>query len=119
MSRVSGAAPGGFPGALEPRSATGAQTRGGARVIQLRKQTDSADDIQQRVRVDGLGLSVTMLDPSLREQGVAKLPRRRDGARALTGLPERAEPTPIAAIAWNPWRSVETAAGGGLVVVPL
>ena len=90
-----------------------------ARVIQLRNQTDSADDRQPRVRVDGLGLSVTRREPSRREQGVAKWPRRRDGARALTGLPERAEPTTIAASAWNPWPSVETAAAGGLVVVPL
>lgn len=88
-------------------------------MIQLRNQTDSADDRQPRVRVDGLGLSVTRREPSRREQGVAKWPRRRDGARALTGLPERAEPTTIAASAWNPWPSVETAAAGGLVVVPL
>ena len=89
------------------------------RVIQLRKQNYSAYDIQQRLRAEGLQLSVTVIDQLLREEGFAKLPRRCQSERALRVRPEPAEPTTIEAVDWNTWQSAETVAGGVFVFVPL
>jgi hypothetical protein len=88
-------------------------------VIQLRKQNYSAYDIQQRLRAEGLRLSVTMIDQLLREEGFAKLPRRRRSERDLRARPEPAPPTTIEAVDWNTWQSAETAAGGLFVFVPM
>ena len=89
------------------------------RVVQLRQQHYSAYDIQQRLQAEGLRLSVTVIHQILREEGFAKLPRRRQGERERQVRPERAAPTTIEAVDWNRWQSVETAAGGVFVFVPL
>lgn len=60
-----------------------------------------------------------MIHQMLREEGWAKWPRRRQGERERQGLPERAAPATIEAVDGNRWQSVETAAGGGLVWVPM
>jgi hypothetical protein len=87
-------------------------------VVQLRQQHYSADDIQQRLQAAGLRLSVTVIHQILREEGFAKLPRRRQGERDRQVRPERAARTTIEAVDWNHWQSVETAAGGVFVFVP-
>jgi len=77
------------------------------RVIQLRQQHYSAYDIQQRLRAEGLPLSVTVIDQLLREEGFAKLPRRRQVERERPVRPERAAATTIEAVDWNSWQSIK------------
>lgn len=89
------------------------------RVVQLRQQHYSAYDIQQQLQAEGLRLSVTVIHQILREEGLTKLPRRRQRERERQVRPERAARTTIEAVDWNRWQSVETAAGGVFVFVPL
>jgi hypothetical protein len=89
------------------------------RVIPLRKQNYSAYDSPQRLRAEGRPLSVTVIEQWRREEGVAKLPRRRQHERERRVRPAPAPPTTLEAVDWNRWQSAETAAGGLFVFVPL
>lgn len=52
-----------------------------ARVIQLRKQNYSIYDIQSILAAEGLELSHVLIGQILRQEGFARLPRRRDDER--------------------------------------
>jgi hypothetical protein len=60
------------------------------RVVALRKQNLSVYDIQRELREAGEEVSINALSVLLREEGFARLPRRRDEERPTTVRPDQA-----------------------------
>jgi hypothetical protein len=87
-------------------------------VVQLRKQNYSVYDIQKVLSSEGLTLSHTVIHQLLREEGFARLPRRRNTERPLVIQPDSTVTADVHALDWAPWQSFETQAGGLFVFVP-
>ena len=100
-----------------PRHAP-ARDRVRERVVALRKQYLSVYDIQRELAAAGHAISIHSLTILLREEGFARLPRRRDDERPPV---TRAEPAAIAdvrTLELTP-RTFRTRLGGLFVFVPL
>lgn len=87
------------------------------RIVALRKQNLSAYDIADLLQVDGRDLSVSAIAGILREEGFAKLPRRRNDDRPGRSGPEAAEPADARRLDLKP-RSFSTRFGGLFLFVP-
>lgn len=87
-------------------------------VIALRKQYLSVYDIQRELAAAGHTISIHSLTILLREEGFARLPRRRDDERPATIRPELAAIADIRALDLEP-RTFRTHFGGLFVFVPL
>ena len=88
------------------------------RVLQLRRQNYSVYDIQKVLASEGLPLSHTVIPQILREEGFARLPRRRNGHHPLVIQPESSVTADVRALEWKALGSFETQAGGLFVFVP-
>jgi len=87
-------------------------------VVALRKQYMSVYDIQRELAGTGHSISVHSLTILLREEGFARLPRRRDDERPATVRAETAAIADIRALNQEP-RTFRTRLGGLFVFVPL
>jgi hypothetical protein len=87
-------------------------------VVALRKKNLSVYDIQRELTAAGHSLSINSLAILLREEGFARLPRRRDDERPPLTRPEPAAVADVRALDLSP-RSFRTRLGGLLVFVPL
>jgi len=86
--------------------------------IALRKQNLSVYDIRQELEERGYEISVNALSVLLREEGFARLPRRRDEERPVTLKPDAAPVADVRALDLTP-RSFHTSFAGLFFFVPL
>ena len=100
-----------------PRSAP-ARDRVRESAVALRKRNLSVYDIQRERAQAGHRISINALTVLLREEGFARLPRRRDEERPASVKPETAEVADIRRLDLSP-RAFRTAAAGLFLFVPL
>jgi hypothetical protein len=86
--------------------------------VALRKRNFSVYDIQRELAAAGRHISINALTVLLREEGFARLPRRRDQERPSSVKPEIAEVADIRRLDLSP-RSFRTTAAGLFLFVPL
>jgi hypothetical protein len=88
------------------------------RVVSLRKRNLSVYDIQRELAASDQHISITALTMLLREEGFARLPRRRDEERPTTIKAESAEIADVRRLDLSP-RSFRTTVAGLFLFVPL
>lgn len=88
------------------------------RAVALRKQFLSVYDIQRQLAAEGHAISVHSVNILLREEGFARLPRRRDDERPPCIRAEPAASADVRALNLEP-RTFRTHFGGLFVFVPL
>ncbi|UCC32117.1 MAG: hypothetical protein JSU86_07510, partial [Phycisphaerales bacterium] len=88
------------------------------RVIELRKQNYSIYDIQKILRVEDCPLSHVLIHQILREEGFAKLPRRRGDERPAVIRPEVAEVADVRQLDWKDFQNFETEGTALFVLLP-
>jgi transposase len=89
------------------------------RVVALRKQNYSVYDIQRVLRSEGTSVSHVLVHDILKEEGFAKLPRRRDDERRPTVRPDVADVADVNAVDWKSFASIETEGGALFILLPL
>ena len=87
-------------------------------VVALRKKNLSVYDIQRELKAQGHEISINSLSVLLREEGFARLPRRRDEERPPSIKPEPAEVADVRNLDLAP-RSFRTRVAGLFLLVPL
>jgi transposase len=87
-------------------------------IIALRKQNLSIYDIAEALKDSGTKLSPAAISEILREEGFAKLPRRRDDERPPAPRPAPADVADVGELDLNP-RKFRTRFGGLFLFVPL
>jgi hypothetical protein len=87
-------------------------------VVAMRKKNLSVYDIQRELAAAGHTLSINSLSILLREEGFARLPRRRDDERPPTVQPEVADVADVRMLNLAP-RAFPTRLGGLFCFVPL
>jgi len=100
-----------------PRSAP-VRDRLREQVVAMRKRNMSVYDIQAELRETGVEVSANTLSVMLREEGFARLPRRKDEERPVTVKPEEAPIADVRCLDLNP-RSFRTRVAGLFFFVPL
>jgi hypothetical protein len=95
-----------------------ARDRVRALAVAMRKKNLSVYDIQRELTATGHKISINALSVLMREEGFARLPRRRDDERPVTLKPEAAAVADIKAVDLSP-RSFHTRVGGLFLFVPL
>lgn len=88
------------------------------RVVALRKRNLSVYDIQTELREVGEDVSINALSVLLREEGFARLPRRKDDERPPTVKPEPAATADVQLLDLSP-RTFRTRVAGLFFFVPL
>jgi hypothetical protein len=88
------------------------------RAVALRKRNLSVYDIQRELAQTGCPISINALSVLLREEGFARLPRRRDEDRPVAVKPETAEVADVRHLDLTP-HSFRTSLGGLFFFVPL
>ena len=86
--------------------------------VAMRKKNLSVYDIQRELAAAGHKISINALSVLMREEGFARLPRRRDDERPATVKAEAAAVANIDAVDLSP-RSFRTRVGGLFLFVPL
>lgn len=86
-------------------------------VIALRKQNQSIYDISQTLEAQGTGLSPAAVSIILKEEGFARLPRRRDEERSPRAGPDVAAKADVRQLDLSP-RSFRTRFGGLFLFLP-
>ena len=86
--------------------------------VAMRKKNLSVYDIQQELAEAGHPISINALTVLLREEGFARLPRRRDDERPGRVKPDAAAVADVRAVSLAP-RSFRTRVGGLFLFVPL
>lgn len=86
--------------------------------IAMRKRNLSVYDIQRELAAGGHAISINALAVLLREEGFARLPRRRDDERPAALRPEIQEAADVRRLDLQP-RSFRTALGGLFLFIPL
>jgi hypothetical protein len=99
-------------------SAIPAQNRVRELAIAMRKRNLSVYDIQRELAEAGHTISINALSTLLKEEGFARLPRRRDDERPQAIRPEAAACADVRLLSLAP-RSFRTRVGGLFLFVPL
>jgi Transposase DDE domain len=87
-------------------------------IIALRKQNLSIDDIGRALAKDNHAYSTVAIAQLLKEEGFARLPRRRDEDRPLDTRPTVADVADVRQVDWQP-RQFRTQFGGLFLFLPL
>jgi hypothetical protein len=87
-------------------------------VVAMRKRNLSVYDMQRELAAAGHTISINALSVLLREEGFARLPRRRDDERPITLKPETAAVADVRRLDLSP-RSFRTPLAGLFLFVPL
>jgi hypothetical protein len=95
-----------------------ARDRVRALAVAMRKRNLSVYDIQRELAAAGHAISINALAVLLREEGFARLPRRRDDERPGTLRPEAADAADVRRLSLVP-RSFRTSVGGLFLFAPL
>jgi hypothetical protein len=103
-----------------PRDSRSAPARDRVRnlAVAMRKRNLSVYDIQRELSAAGHRISINALSVLMREEGFARLPRRRDEERPVTVKPEIAQIADVRRLDLSP-RSFRTAVAGLFLFVPL
>jgi uncharacterized small protein (DUF1192 family) len=107
-----------FSSARPGTSPTPARDRVRDLAVALRKQNMSVYDIQRELAAAGHQVSINALSVLLREEGFARLPRRRDDERPATIRPQVAAIADVRQLSLKS-RSFRTRVGGLFLFVPL
>jgi hypothetical protein len=107
-----------FPPSTRGPQQRPARDRVRERAIALRKRNFSVYDIQSELAAAGHAVSINTLSLLLREDGFARLPRRRDDERPAAVRAEPAAVADVRVLSLTP-RSFRTRLGGLLLFVPL
>jgi len=107
-----------FATALQGPSASPVRDRVRRLVVAMRKRNLSVYDIRRELAQAGHTVSINTLILLLREEGFARLPRRRDDERPQAIRPEPAAAADVRMLSLSP-RSFRTRAGGLFLFVPL
>src|SRR5262245_7854795 len=107
-----------FPTAGQGPHAAPARDRVRDLVVAMRKRNLSVYDIRRELAAAGHDISINALSILLREEGFARLPRRRDEERPQATRPEVAAMADIRALSREP-RCFRTRLGGLWLFVPL
>ena len=86
--------------------------------VAMRKKNLSVYDIQRSLHEAGHSISINALSVLMREEGFARLPRRRDEERPSTIKPEDAQVADVRALDLSP-RTFRTRVGGLFFFIPL
>ena len=89
-----------------------------ARVVALRKQNLSVQDISRSLTYDGQPLSPATVSTILQEEGFARLPRRLDEERPEGARPTIADAADVEQLDLSP-RTIHTSFGGLFLFLPL
>src|SRR4029077_5851225 len=89
-----------------------------ARVIALRKQNRSTEDISRLLRDEGISLSAVSVWAILNEEGFERLPRRPEEARPKWPRPDQAAYADVRQFSLLP-RVMDTRIAGGLLLLKL
>ena len=87
-------------------------------VVAMRKKNLSVYDIRHELKAQGHEISINSLSVLLREEGFARLPRRRDEERPTSIKPEPAEVADVRNLDLSP-RTFRTRVAGLFLLVPL
>ena len=87
------------------------------RIIQLRKQNQSIYDISEALKKEGVLRSPVAVDQVLKQEGFARLPRRKDDERPPGTRPTVAERADARALSLEP-RTIRTKFGGLFLFLP-
>lgn len=107
-----------FKGVLHGPQAAPMRDRLREKVVAMRKKNLSVYDIQRELRDAGQDVSINALSVLLREEGFAKLPRRKDEERPPVVKPERAPTADVRLLDLSP-RTFRTKFAGLFFFVPL
>jgi transposase len=88
------------------------------RVLELRKRNYSVYDIQRMLRAEGMPVSHVLIHHILREEGFAKLPRRRDDERPSLVRPDQAEVADVRDLDWRAFANFESEGTALFVLLP-
>jgi hypothetical protein len=86
--------------------------------VAMRKRNLSVYDIQAELKEAGHTISINALSVLLKEEGFARLPRRRDEERPAVLKPEAADVADVRRVSLSP-RSFRTRVGGLFLFIPL
>ena len=87
------------------------------RIIRLRKQNLSIHDISEALKKDGTPRTPAAVAAVLKQEGFAKLPRRKDDERPPDTKPTAADPANARALSLEP-RTIRTKFGGLFLFLP-
>lgn len=87
-------------------------------VVAMRKKNLSVYDIRHELKAQGHEISINSLSVLLREEGFARLPRRRDEERPTSIKPEPAEVADVRNLDLSP-RTFRTRVAGPFLLLPL
>jgi hypothetical protein len=87
------------------------------KIVALRKQNLSIYDVSEALEAEGIHRTPASIDLVLKQEGFARLPRRRDEERPQGVRPEAAEVADVRALDLSP-RSFRTKFGGLFLFVP-
>ena len=87
-------------------------------IVALRKQNLSIYDIAEAMKKEGKPITPAMVSIILKQEGFARLPRRKDDERPSTNRPEKADVANVAMLDLNP-RRFRTKFGGLFLFLPL
>ena len=86
-------------------------------IVQLRKQNLSIHDISEALKKEGIQRTPAAVAAVLKQEGFAKLPRRKDDERPAGTKPTAADPANARALSLEP-RTVRTKFGGLFLFLP-
>jgi hypothetical protein len=86
-------------------------------IVQLRKQNQSIHDISEALKKEGIRRTPAAVAAVLRQEGFARLPRRRDEERPTGTKPTAADPADARALSLEP-RTIRTKFGGLFLFLP-
>jgi hypothetical protein len=86
-------------------------------IIQLRKQNQSIYDISEALKKEGIKRTPVAVGEVLKQEGFARLPRRRDDERPTGTKPTAADPADARALSLEP-RTFRTKFGGLFLFLP-
>ena len=80
-------------------------------IVGLRKQNQSIYDISEALKKDGIRRTPVAIAAVLKQEGFARLPRRKDDERPTGTKPTAADPADVRALSLEP-RTLRTKFGG-------
>lgn len=86
-------------------------------IVSLRKQNQSIYDISEALKKDGIRRTPVAIAAALKQEGFAKLPRRKDDERPRGTKPTAADPADARALSLEP-RTLRTKFGGLFLFLP-
>lgn len=101
-----------------PRPGAKVSERVQQQIVKLRKQNQSIYDISEALKKEGIKRSTVAVAKVLKQEGFARLPRRKDEERPPRTKPTAADPADVRSMSLEP-RTVHTKFGGLFLFLPV